>query len=326
MNSQNVPDVSRVSRIPEKPRVLITGGAGFVGAHLTHRLVQDGYPVTVIDNMTRGRLSNLSDCLHRIRVVQADIRDRAALAASMGGVQVVFHLAAQSKVIEASKNIEECIAINVAGTANAVQVAREVGVRRIVFTSSREVYGEPARLPVVETAALRPKNPYGMSKVAGEMCCAMAREDGLETTIVRIANAYGPGDYDRVVPNFLKNATAGLPLILNGGDQVLDFVPVEFVVDCLIRAGFGSYVPGPLNIGSGSGTTILQLAERIIALSRSRSRLEVRQRGDIEVSRFIAGTGNAARLLGLKLQTHSLAGLEKLISISENRVMRARVV
>jgi UDP-glucose 4-epimerase len=323
MNSTKRTHYIHDAGILRKPPTLITGGDGFIGAHLARYLVRSGYPVTIIDNLSRGRLANLRDCMNEIRIVEADICNASILSRVMSSVEVVFHLAAQSKVIEASKNIDECIASNIDGTMNVVQAARSCGVRRLVFTSSREVYGEPARLPVSETAALRPKNPYGMSKVAGEMCCAMARDGGLEITILRVANAYGPGDRDRVIPNFIERARTGRPLVVNGGDQVLDFVPVEFVVEALIRAAFGRYVSGPLNIGSGIGTTILQLAEKILTLTRSRSRLEIRQKRDIEVSRFIAGTGTAARLLGLKLGTDSLAGLENMLLTSERRTWRA---
>jgi len=293
---------------------MITGGAGFIGSHLTRRLVRSGCRVTVIDNMSRGRIANLQDCIDNVRVFEADIGNYAVLLRAMKGAQTLFHLAAQSNVIRASSDVDGCIADNITGTADVVRAARASGVRRLVFSSSREVYGEAGELPIVETAPLRPKNSYGMSKVAGEMCCRIARGEGLETTILRIANAYGEGDHDRVIPNFVTNALRGLPLQVYGGTQVLDFVRVEFVVEALMRAGLGEYVPGPLNIASGKGTTVLELAERIVGLVHSSSKVEILPVRDIETSRFVASTSAAAAVLDLPPESDSLASLPRLIA------------
>src|SRR5258708_3640712 len=306
MNLHNAPKTS--------PAVLVTGGAGFIGSHLTRRLVAEGCRVTVIDNLHRGTLANLRDCLKDIRFVKADIRDRAVLSRTMRGVEVVFHLAALSNVIEASANTERCVSTNIEGTASVLRAARAAGGRRLIFSSSREVYGDSPDLPVPETAPLRPKNSYGMSKLAGEMCCAISSGEEIETTILRVANAYGPGDRGRVIPRFLERALSGLPLIVRGGDQILDFVPVEFVVDALLRAGFQSHVPGPVNIGSGQGASIYQLLEQILTCTNSRSKLQVVQRCDIEVTRFVADTTAAARVLGLRMRRSLPEGLRKLIS------------
>jgi UDP-glucose 4-epimerase len=296
----------------KKLKVLVTGGAGFIGSHLTRRLVEEGCAVTILDNLQSGRIENLVACLGSIRLLQADIRDRDAVMQSMRGIRVVFHLAAQSRVMRASANVGETLSINVAGTATIVEAAHAAGVRRLVFTSSREVYGEPAKLPVDESAALNPKNPYGMSKVAGEMCCSMAAGDGLETSIVRIANAYGPGDRDRVIPRFVESARVGSPLVVYGGTQLLDFVPVGYVVDVLLRLGLGEYFSGPINIASGEGVTILELAKHILKISNSTSDLKVLRGRDIEVNRFVASTVRAARL-GFQYERPALTELAQLI-------------
>jgi UDP-glucose 4-epimerase len=297
-----------------KPAVMITGGAGFIGSHLTRRLVRSGYRVTVFDNMSRGRIGNLQDCIGEVSVFEADIGNYPVLLRAMKGTQTLFHLAAQSNVIRASSDIDGCIADNITGTANVVKAARASGVRRLIFSSSREVYGEATEIPIAETAPLRPKNPYGMSKVAGEMCCQIARSEGLETTILRIANAYGAGDHDRVIPNFVNNALCGLPLKVYGGNQVLDFVRVEFVIEALMKVGLGPYVPGPLNIASGKGTTVLKLAERILGLVRSRSKIEILPGREIETSRFVASTSAAEAALDMPPESDSLASLPQLIA------------
>ena len=115
----------------------------------------------------------------------------------MRGMDTVYHLAAQSSVMGAAADVDGAFSSNVTGTFNVLRSAGRSGVKRLVFTSSREVYGEPAEMPVAESAPLRPKNAYGSSKAAGEMCCAMAADRGVETMILRLANVYGPGDEGR---------------------------------------------------------------------------------------------------------------------------------
>lgn len=296
-------------------RILVTGGAGFIGSHLVQRLVSEGYPaVTVLDNLSRGRTSSLAGVWESIRFVEGDIRRDETVARLMEQADLVFHLAAQSNVIRALQDVDYSTSTNIVGTAAVVQAARASGVRRLVFTSSREVYGDPTNLPVGETAPLCPKNAYGMSKVAGEMCCFMSRGHALETVILRLANVYGPRDFDRVVPRFIESALAGRPLTVYGGQQILDFVHVDHVVDVLMKAGFGEHVDGPMNIGSGQGVTIAELAERILEISNSDSSICWKPSRDVEVSRFVAETAKAKKLLGFEHRHESLYRLPELVS------------
>jgi UDP-glucose 4-epimerase len=232
----------------------------------------------------------------------------------MRNADVVFHLAAQSNVIGALQDVDYSSSTNIVGTAAILQAARAAGVRRVVFTSSREVYGDPADLPVSETAPLCPKNAYGMSKVAGEMCCRMSTGDALETVILRLANVYGPRDRGRVIPLFLENALNGKPLTVYGGNQILDFVHVGHVADALMKAGFGEYVACPVNVGSGKGTTIRELAERILKLTNSDSKIRWLPGRDVEVVRYVADTARARTLLGLEHRDDPLFRLSELIA------------
>jgi UDP-glucose 4-epimerase len=141
--------------------------------------------------------------------VRGDIRDRDTLVRLMRDTDIVFHLAAQANVLGAVYDPGFCTSTNVAGTAMVLELARAAGVRRLVFTLSREVYGDPLEVPVPESAPLRPKNAYGMSKVAGEMACWMCTGDRLEVVILRLANVYGPGDCGRVIPLFIERALRG---------------------------------------------------------------------------------------------------------------------
>ena len=301
--------------------ILVTGGAGFVGSHLVERLAREApHPIAVFDNLYRGRTENLAACSNRIRFVKGDIRDRHTLGRLTRGIQVVFHLAAQSNVIGAANNLRYSTSSNIAGTLNVLEAARQNGVRRVVFASSREVYGDPSSLPVAETAPLVPKNAYGMSKVAGEMCCAMLAGSKLETVVLRLANVYGPRDRDRVIPLFLENALRGRPLMLYGGGQVLDFIWIDYVVTALIRAGLGDHIPGPVNVGSGEGIRIAELAQRILELTNSNSELRYLPGRGLEVVAFVADTTRASRVLGINSRHQSLFWLPDLIASSKRRI------
>ena len=280
-------------------RVLVTGGAGFIGSHLVRRLADSGHSVTALDNLRRGTLDNLHPIRHGIDFRQADIRDEAALSAAMRGCTTVFHLAAVSNVVEANRNAAETCSVNVEGTVHVLRAAAETGVQRVVFTSSREVYGDARSTPVSETFPIQPKNAYGASKAAGELYCRVLADAGPEITVLRLANVYGAADVGRVIPNFITNALRGEPLVVYGGEQVMDFVYIDVVLDALQQAGFGPFVPGPLNVGSGRGTSILELARRVLQATGSSAGIRVSESRGFEVRHFVADISAAVRLLHL---------------------------
>ncbi|MCK9519544.1 MAG: NAD-dependent epimerase/dehydratase family protein, partial [Dehalococcoidia bacterium] len=227
-------------------RALVTGGAGFIGSHLADALVTAGHDVVVLDNLRSGRREFVPSAA---KLVVGDIRDPAILMDVVEECDVVFHLAAQSNVMGAMDDVDYSFTTNVAGTLNVLRAASTSGVRRLVFASSREAYGEPARIPVPETAPLTAKNPYGASKVAAEAYCnAWRASTGLDTVVLRFANIYGPRDTGRVIPLWLARALAGHDLELFGGDQLLDFLHVDVAVAALIAAT-NPAVRGPLNVG-----------------------------------------------------------------------------
>ncbi len=296
-------------------KILVTGGAGFIGSHLVRRLVRDrAGSVTILDNFHRGRPENLADCLDEIRLVRADIRNPSALLEALRGIDLVYHLAAQSSVMGAEADADYTFQTNVVGTFDLLRAARTNGVRRVVFASSREVYGDPLHVPVPETAPLKPKNLYGASKVAGEAYCSVFASDGLETAVLRLANVYGPGDTGRVIPLFLQRALQGQPLVLFGGQQVLDFVRIDTVVEALCKAGFGDPIPEPLNIGSGKGVTISNLSRRVLQLTGWRSQLQIVPARQTEVTRFVADITRARQLLALEQPADPLCALHELVA------------
>jgi UDP-glucose 4-epimerase len=314
-------------------RVVVTGGAGFIGSHLVDRLVREGWgEVVAVDNLHRGKLANLRDHLERGRIAfrEADIRDAGAMAAVIRGADVVYHLAAQSSVMGAVADLDYSFTTNVVGTYNVLKAAQEAGVRRLVFTSSREAYGEPAVLPVDEEQPLLSKNTYGASKVAGEVYCRVFQNNfGLQTAILRLSNVYGPRDFGRVIPLWLGMAAAGQPLVVYGGQQVIDFVWIDQVVDALVRAATADIAGTPVNIGSGKGTPLLALADRILALippgSPGAQRLDVQPGRAVEVTRFVANVDRMRRLLALEPAEDPLGGLPRMVEPLRDEVSGAAV-
>ena len=297
-------------------RVLVTGGAGFIGSHLTDYLVSEKHEVVILDNFTRGHREYLAKSLSDVTVIDGDIRDRDALSQVMKGIDVVFHLAAQSNVVGAVKDIEYSFSTNVVGTFEVLRAASNAGVRRLVFSSSREVYGEAVKLPVGEKAPLNAKNAYGASKIAGELYCPIFRSEAFEVNVLRFANVYGPRDRGRVIPIFLDNAAAGTPFKIFGGGQLIDFVWIETVVATLCRAAFGPVLPGPVNVGSGKGTSLQKLAEEVIRITGTSSRIEIAPARSYETERFVADIAEGERLLSFTPPDDPLFGLSRMLTAS----------
>ena len=295
--------------------VLVTGGLGFIGGHLVDRLVAIGVSeIRVLDNNKRAVCASKVWPRTAVSRHNVDIRDYKSLKPLMQGSQIVFHLAAQSKVLSSVSDPDYNFNTNVEGTRNVLQAAGKFGVRRVVFTSSREVYGNRDRTPTSEDTALSPINEYGASKAAGEMYCHAATEYGeLEVSILRLANVYGPYDQDRVIPLFVQAALQDHPLVLYGGNQFIDFVWIDTVIDALLKVGLGKYVRGPINIGSGVGVTVSELAARVLELVPSKSGCVHKPSSAVEVKEFVADTRLAQRLLGTPVVQDPLLHLPEVI-------------
>ena len=294
---------------------MVTGGTGFIGTHLVERLAAEGTNVIALDNFKRSSAEKLAETARhsgRVRLVEGDVRDYAELTAAMAGCEVVFHLAAQSNVMGAVDDPDYSITTNVLGTYNVLRAAAAVGARRLVFTSSREVYGDPKQLPVAEDHPLLAKNAYGASKVAGEAYCrSFAASHRLDIAVLRLANVYGAGDSGRVIPLWISAARANRDLSVYGGDQVIDFLWVGTAVEALLHAARHGVIE-PTNIGSGRGTQIMDLAARIIELTGSSSRIIRTPAREIEVARFIADTSRM-RALGLEPDEDPLKHLGEIL-------------
>ena len=307
--------------------IVVTGGAGFIGRHLVARLCATrgafgcaDEPVVVLDNLRRGSREALAPLIHSgaVRLVEGDVRAPAFVDDVMEGAEYVFHLAAQSNVLGSESDPDYAFTTNVAGTYNVLQAAMAAGARRLIFASSREVYGQAAELPVTEHDPLIPKNAYGASKAAGEMICrAAAASGGLEIVALRMTNVYGSGDTGRVIPSWLERAARGEDLTIYGGAQVLDFISVDDAVSAMVRAALapcvifaaagllpvesderGFFVA--LNIGSGRPTPIHVLAEKIRDTVDNAIEIRYLPARSMEVERFVADVSLMRTVLGLR--------------------------
>ena len=298
-------------------QVMVTGGAGFIGSHLVDRLLKDGFKVRVIDNLFRGKRENIAAHLNHpdFEFFEDDIRDYERIRTRFENCHIVFHLAAQSNVMGAVENLDYSFNTNVVGTFNVLKAAREAGVRRLIFTSSREAYGEAQYLPVDEKHPLNSKNTYGASKVAGEKYCQVFHNMGaFETVILRLANVYGERDFDRVIPIFLNNVARHEDIHVFGGKQVIDFVSIEIVVQALMEAMENKKAAeGPTNIGSGRETTLFQLAERIMQLTGSHNKVVVDPPRSVEVVKFTADIRRFKSIFNVDVPQDPLYYLETMI-------------
>ncbi|MHB2155693.1 SDR family NAD(P)-dependent oxidoreductase [Calditrichota bacterium GD2] len=272
--------------------ILVTGGAGFIGSHLIDRLLKEGFNVRTLDNLHRGKEANIKAHIEsgRLTFFRKDIRYYEQIEPLFADIDIVYHLAAQSNVLGAVQDVDYSFNTNVVGTFNVLKACKKHGVKRLIFTSSREAYGEAQYLPVDEAHPLSSKNTYGASKVAGETYCRVFQNMGdLEVVILRLANVYGERDFDRVIPIFLNNVLNNRDIHIYGGKQVIDFVSIEIVVEALVQSMDNPLaIKGPINVGSGRGTTLFELAERIMKYANTQSKIVVDPPRSAEVVKFTA--------------------------------------
>ncbi len=256
-------------------KVLITGGAGFIGSNLAALLIREGYEVVIFDNLSSGYRHNL-DPLPSVTLLQGDIRDAEGLAGAMASVDVVFHLAASVGNKRSIDRPIEDSEINVLGTLRVLEAARHARVRKVVFSSSAGIFGELKSLPIREDHPVEPDSPYGASKLAAEkLCLAYAKLYDLEAVCLRYFNVYGMNQrydaYGNVIPIFAHRLLHSLPLIVFGdGEQTRDFVNVRDVAQANLRAAQTVGVSGAFNIASGTAITI----NALIALLRDASGIQ----------------------------------------------------
>ena len=301
----------------ETLRVLVTGGAGFIGSHLVKALVKAGHQVRVLDNLSTGSVENLADVLDAIEFVRGDVSDYGAVESAVRGVDAVVHLAALIDVAESVEKPDLYFDVNVRGTYNVAKASRNINT--FVFASSSAVYGEPIRVLIPEDHPLMPKSPYAASKISGEAFVqAFANQYGFRPVILRLFNVYGPKQsraYAGVIIEFIRRVSRGEPpIIFSDGEQTRDFIHVGDVVEAIMLSLRNERVRGVFNIGSGEGVTINHLARLILKLMGREDLKPIYappRPGDIRHS--IADISRARKELGFKPKVGLEAGIKELI-------------
>jgi len=304
-------------------RILVTGGAGFVGSHLVDRLMKEGCEVAVLDNFSSGRLENVEHHLdsEKFCLTKGDIRNLDDVKEAVKNVDAVFHLAAIVSVPLSIENPLLVNDVNVKGTLNLLESSLKADVKRLIYASSSAVYGEVDRLPIDERCPTNPVSPYAVSKLSAEYYCKVFCENyGLDTLCLRYFNVYGPrqvsDSYSGVITQFINRIKQRKSPIVDGdGQQTRDFVHVKDVVEVNMLAlecqhGFGEVI----NVGTGKQITINQLAEILLELS-GRSDLKPKyvapRKGDIRNS--CADISKAIRALGYEPKVTLKEGLRMLL-------------
>src|SRR6188768_319719 len=252
-------------------KVLVTGGAGFIGSNLVRALLDRGDTVRVLDNFATGRRENLADLLEDVEVVEGDLRSYERVHTAVQGVEIVIHQGALGSVPRSVQDPLTSTAVNVEGTLNVLLAARDSDVARVVAASSSSVYGDGGTFPRVESQPANPISPYAVAKLAAErFCVSFFQVYGIETVALRYFNVFGPrqdpnSQYAAVVPLFVRAIQAGSPVTVFGdGEQSRDFTYVQNIVDANLLAadapGAGGQV---LNIAMGGSETVNTLADTI---------------------------------------------------------------
>ena len=308
--------------MPKSLRVLVTGGAGFIGSHMVDRLVNDGCDVSVIDNLSTGKLDNIQRHLSADKVdfVKGDIRDASLVTKSVTSADVVIHFAAVTSVPFSVANPDLTFDVNLLGTLNLMRACVEANVDKFVFVSSCAVFGDPEFLPVNEEYPTDPISPYAESKLLAERyCLGFHHRRLLRGVVLRFFNVYGPrqgmNDYSGVITRFIERVKQKQPLVIYGdGSQTRDFVNVNDVVEAVLASIESDNAEGEVfNIGSGTPSSINELAKTILELARLD--LEIRHEkprtGDIKDS--YADISKAKEFLGYEPRVSLKDGLRGLL-------------
>lgn len=299
-------------------KILITGGAGFIGSHLTEALVNKGHEITVVDNLSRGKLQNLIIIKNQIKILDIDVIDFELMEDIIKKIDMVFHLAAVSRVIPSIENSELCFKSNVQGT-EIISKLCSIYNKKLIFSSSREVYGTAEYIPVDEKHPIHAENPYGASKICGEKIIeAYSKCYCLRYAILRLANVYGARDFDRVIPIFIEKALKNDKLIVFGGEQIIDFVYINDVVEAFIKT-LEVNENIIFNIGSGNGTDMFDLAETIKDITKSESKVTIKEKRKGEVEKFVANIEMSEKILNWVPKITLEEGIRLLIKKSVSR-------
>lgn len=301
-------------------RFLITGAAGFLGSALANRLAREGHSVRGVDDLSTGDPRVLSPEVHFTR---GDINDRPKLWTLLQDVDCVYHLAARVLVPESVLYPREYNQVNVGGTVTLMEAMRDVGVRRVVFSSSGAVYGRQNEVPLREDAALNPQSPYAVSKLAAEYYVrTIGALWGIETVILRVFNAYGPGQHlppvhAPVIPYMLRQACHDGTLVIHGdGAQTRDYVYLDDAVSAMIAAATAPDASQQIiNVGSGRETSVRELVRMVTEVSGHNPQVIYNPRTDTGPNRMCADLTLAHEILNYQPVISLEMGLRRTLEL-----------
>ena len=305
---------------------LVTGGAGFIGSHLVEELLAKGHRVRVLDNFSSGRQERLEPFAGGIEIVGGDLRSRQTVREAVDGVDFVLHQAAVPSVPQSVEDPVTTNDVNVGGTLNLLEAARDAGVKRLVNASSCSVYGDTETVPNTEDMVPKPISPYAVSKLTGEFYCRVFSQlYGLETVSLRYFNAFGPGmdpgsAYAAVIAIFTVGLIEGRPLTINGdGTFARDFTYVKNVVHANTRALEAEGVSGEVfNVGCGATTSLNEVVEILRELLQTEGDIRHGPERPGDIRRSLAGIDKARRMLGYVPRVPAREGIERTVTWYRN--------
>ena len=305
-------------------KILVTGGAGFIGSNLCRRLLKDGHDVSIIDNFSTGRWENIDDIKNDMTIYDGDMNDTGLIQQAFQGTRYIFHEAAVPSVARSVENPMISNYNNIDGTLNVLWNARKADVQRVIFASSSSIYGDTPVLPKQETMTANPQSPYALSKYAGEVYCRIfSGIYGLETVCLRYFNVFGPyqnpfSDYAAVIPKFLYSMKRGdSPVIFGDGTQTRDFCYIDNVVEANVLALSCKQADGHgMNIGCGERISLLELVEELNFLLGTSLKPQFMKPRSGDVRDSLASIETARKILGYEPLVKVRDGLKKLLDWS----------
>lgn len=306
---------------------LVTGGAGFIGSHIVHALLEQDAHVRVLDNFSTGKRENLQGLNGNLKIIEGDLRDASAVSDAVRDVEVIFHEAAFISVPQSMEAPQACFDVNITGTSLLFDAARKAGVRRVVIASSAAVYGDSDELPLKEQTPLRPLSPYAASKHVDEIYAELfTRSFGLEVAALRYFNVYGPrqrpdSQYAAAVPIFIRRLLDGKPVTVFGdGGQTRDLINVRDVVQANLIAASHPNAPGQVfNICTGVETRLLDLLEVLFDLFPNVSQPVFSEPRAGDIYRSIGHPQKAADVIGFRAQVSLADGLKETVDWMRNQ-------
>jgi UDP-glucose 4-epimerase len=309
-----------------KRKIVITGGAGFIGSNLTEYWIQQNAEVHVIDNLRSGFKSNLEE-FEGIFFHQGSITERDLVFNVLKNADYVFHFAAMVSVIESIQKPSECVEINVNGLLNVLDASKEFGIKKVVLSSSAAVYGDNPASPKTIDMKPEPKSPYGITKLDGEYYLKMYNEIyGLGTVALRYFNVFGPkqdpqSQYSAAIPIFVSKAMKNEPITIYGdGEQTRDFIFIKDVVEANALAANNKNVNGVFNVATGRSISINQIVQLVVKETKSKSKIiyEEERAGDIKHS--LASISETKSMLGFEPKYDLEEGLKQTIDYFIHRI------